>query len=501
MAYNYVTGTANDVPNMFALLEAGLVAIGWTVESGTGTTTVVFSSPGELGGRTKLFIRFRRDAVTLGRVWYRVQDDAAGTHFTTETTVYVGHLEAPGAGAVPFQYWIGADKDKVILNFKAGAGYTGCYVGIVEPFSLTVDEEQQMVAIGLHMMDQIRNGYVLKADDGAWDQAIRASQLTHSYIKDPLDDSVAVFALKEDEVAYDKIVGQPTDVSGRINVLAGVNPEDIITTGYAGATSTWIVMGTGTMRWCMRSGGNVPVGQLEGAHFAHANGVATGQTDLESKISAFLTAIGWTKVANPTPAFPIDHFWNSPGESGIDDIYIHYRYEEDQDRYEIRATDDTVPSHGTAYQTIDALPGDFPTYYYLTADRDCFFMTLEVAGVYNWFWGGMFQTFMPDPESYATPYKVGVVGTATPVILRAHNGSWGLSLGEMTDYYVNSSPNLYDGVTNVVWQYPLIRLSTPIGIARYVHRLSGPAFSIMDTVAIGGRSFRYFNTNLAFREV
>lgn len=501
MAYTYQTGTANHVIHWFALLETFLVGVGWTVESGTGTTTVVFSSPGELGGRTKLFIRFRQDGAALERVWFRVQDDAVGTHFTTETVTYISYLEAPGGGLVPYVYFMAADKDKVIVNFKAGVGYTGAYVGLVEPFSLSVDEEEQMVAFGLGRMDQIRCGYILKDDAGNWDEALRAASLSTTYIQDPLDSSYAVFAVRLDELGNNKIIGQPTDIGGRLNTTPGLNPEDIITTGYTGATSTWLVMGTGTMRWTFRTGGNVPVGNLEGAYFAHANGVATSQADLESKLLAFLTSVGWSKVANPTPVWPIDHFWNSAGESGIDNIYIHYRYEVTQKRYEIRATDDTTPTHGTAYQLLNAEPSDFPTYYYLTADRDCFLMVLEIAGVYSFFWGGMFQMFMPDPDSYATPYKVGVVGAATPVILRAHNGSWGLSLGEMTDAWNASSPNLYDGVTNVVWQYPLLRLSTPIGIAKYLHRLSGPAFSVMDTVAIGARSFRYFQANLAFREV
>jgi len=498
MAYSYQTGTANHVIHWFSLLETFLVAVGWTVESGSGSTTVVFSSPGELGGRTKLFIRFRQDAVNLDRVWYRVQDDIGGTHFTTETTSYVGFLEAPGGGLIPFEYFMAADKDKAIANFKDGAGYTGGYVGIVEPFALSVDEEEQMIAIGLHKMDQVRNGYILKDNDGNWDQAIRSGQVTDTYTKDPLDNSVAVFALREDELANDKIVGQPTDVSGRINVLAGVNPEDVITTGYTGATSTWIVMGTGTMRWCMRTGGNVPVGQTEGAYFAHTNGLANSQVDFETKFNTFMVAIGWTKIANPAPAFPYDYFWNSPGESGTDDIYIHWRYEDVQLRYEMSVADDTALTHQTGYEmiNIDVPAHDFPTYYYLTADRDCLFVALEVAGVHNWGWAGMYQTFMPDPDSYATPYKAG-----TPTrILRDHSGAWGLTLTEWVDIFQNSSPNLFDGVTNIVWQYPVQRNNVPIGVCKYLHRLSGAGLSIMDTVAIGGRSFRYFNTSLAFRE-
>ena len=499
MAYLYQTGTANDVPHWFSLLETFLVGRGWTVESGTGTTMVVFSSPGEGGGRTKLFIRFRRDSIALNAVWFRVQNDAAGTQATTESGSYVGYLNAPGVGAIPFVYFMAADKDKVIVNYKAGAGYSGGYVGIVEPFALTVEEEEQMVAIGLNMTWAARNGYVLKDSDGNWNQPIRSMQLDDTYLKDPLDNSVAVFALREEVLAYNKIVGQPTDVSGRINTLPGVNPEDIITTGYTGATSTWIVMGGGTVRWCMRTGGNVPVGQLEGAYFAHTNGLATSQADFESKLLTFMTAIGWTKIANPSPAYPIDYFFNCAGESGIDNIFLHWRYKTTEDRYELNVSDDTLLTHMTNYTTIPIVVGDFPTYYYLTGDRDCVLIILEVVGIHLWAWAGMWQMFMPDPDSYDTSYKVGNAGISHG-ILRAHDGTWEAGTQVMTDGFTNSSPNLFDGVTNVVWQYPVQYLNIPIGICKYVHRLSGAGLSVMDTAAIGGRSFRYFNTNLAFRE-
>lgn len=487
MAYTYSTGTANDTAHWFTLLEAFLVGVGWTVVSGSGTTTIVFSSIGEAGGRSKLFIRFRRHATLLQMIYYRVQDDGAGTHTTTDGGD-ADVLVAPGVGTIPFEFWMGADKDKVIVNIKAGAGYTGCYVGIVEPFALSVDEEEQMISVALQEMDDTAFfGYVLKADDGAWDQSIKSGECEDEYMKDPLDSSVTVFALRCHETTFNKIVGQPTDVSGRIRTLAGVNPEDIITTGYVGATSTWVVMGTGTHRWCMRTGGNIPVGQLEGAYFAHTNGLALNITDFEAKLLAFMTAIGWTKVANPSPVHPIDYFWYSQGESGVDDIYIHWYYKA-TGAWEFSVADDTALTHESTYTRVNMEAADFPTYYYITGDRDCLLVVMEKAGLYEWGWAGMYQMFLPDPDSYATPYKVGT----ELYILRDHAGLWNQTLAYKTDGAVSSSPNLYDGVTNVVWQYVLFDGTLPIGIAKYLHFLDSTAYGIMDTVAIGGRSFRLF---------
>lgn len=513
MAFSYQTGTANHVIHWFALLEAFLVAAGWTVRSGTGTTTIVFSSPGEAGGRTKLFIRFRQDGANAERVWYRVQDDTGGTHFTTENATYNSYLEAPGAGLIPFEYWLSADKDKVIGGFKAGLAYTGSYVGIVEPFALAVDEEEQMVAISLSKGGTY-TGYVLKDDDGNWDEIVRSGGLTTSYVKSPLDSSVPLFALRVDHLAYDKIVGQAMDVSARITSLPGINAEDTITTGVTGATSTWIVLGTGTNRWAMRTGGNVPLGSLEGAYFAHTSGLATSMVDFESKLLTFMTAIGWTKVANPSPVWPIDYFWNSAGESGVDNIYIHWYYQTNT-RYYMGVSDDTALTHITTPGVLPASGGtppflrdsDFPTQYYLTADRDCLLVAIEIAGLFPWIWAGMFKTFLPDPDSIATPYKVGnvarnFVGATDERLLRGHIASaWNTTLGDAPDGFTNSSPNDFDGTTNVIWQFPLWEASScMIGVAKYLHRLSGPAFSLMDTVAIGARSFRYIDNNLAMRE-
>ena len=498
MAYTYQTGTANDLPHWFSLLETFLTAVGGAIAGGGGTTTVVFSSPGELGGRTKLFVRFRRGVAALApNVYPGVRDDLAGTHTTSETEFLV----APGLGAIPFEYWMAADKDKVIVNFKAGAGYTGFYVGLVEPFALTVDEEEQMVSLCLSEMDTSPNTYVLKKCDGTWDKTSNASGVMHDQIKDPLDNSVALFGCMC-KYQNDEIVGQATDVSFRISTVGGLNPEDIITTGYPGATSTWIVMGTGTMRWCVRTGGVVPVGQLEGAHFAHTNGLATSQADFEAKLLAFMTSVGWTLVPNPAPAHPIDYFWYSQGENGVDDIYVHWDYNP-AGRYEVSVSDDTALTHEctSVFINVDT-PAGWPTYYYITADRDCLFVTIEETGTWTYAWAGMYQLFLPDPASVATPYKVGNQG----YMLRDHDGNWAETAFVMPDSHVNSSLNLYDGVTNIIWQY-FVRQGNdvPTGVCKYLHRLSGPGLSNMDTVAIGARSFRYFYGpspfNFAFREV
>ncbi|KKN57105.1 hypothetical protein LCGC14_0565770 [marine sediment metagenome] len=487
MAYLYQTGTANDLPHWFSLLETFLVGRGWTVVSGTGTTTVVFSSPGEGGGRTKLFVRFFRHS-TANRVYPRVQNDAAATQKTSESY----YLDAPGLGAIPFEYWMAADKDKVIVNFKAGAAYTGFYVGVVEPFALTVEEEEQMVSLCLHEMDNVNCARVLKKHDGTWNQTVGGAYgVTNDYPRDPLDNSVAVFACRVGTESG--VVGQPTDISYRIVTLAGINPEDTITTGYAGATSTWIIMGTGTLRWAMRTGGNVPVGQYEGAYFSHMNGLATSKEDFDAKMQVFMTAIGWTKIAHPSPGYPIEYYWYSQGESGVDDIYLHWYYYLNT-RFRIRCADAVPSIHEGSISSLPIADGDFPTFYRVTGDRDCIAVSLQQVGIWNWIWIGRYQVYLPDPDSIDSAYMMG----NEAYIFRDHYGQWDNSVGnntliKLSDGYQYSSPNAYDGVTNILWPYA-VRQSTgkvPIGICKYIHLVNSGSLTIMDTIAIGGRSYRY----------
>ena len=501
MAFSYEQGTANDVPDWFSKLETFLGAAGWSVISGSGTTTVVFQSPGEAGGRSKLYIRFRRDAANGQYVYFRVQNDATGTQATTETTTtYPGCLTAPGAGDVAFQYFMCADKDMVSANFKAGAAYSGCYAGIAARFALTVsDEEKEMVAVGLHTNGGLgrATGRVLKKYNDLWDQTFLVYTALANHPVDPLDGSYAVIGSLCDTGA--NVIGQLLNVCGRIESL-GINPEDTVGTGHSGATTTWIVLGTGSLRWAIRTGGVAPTGTPEGAYFAHTYQSASSAADFHSKFFAFLQSVGWTITDRPVQQYPVDKHFYSQGESGVDDIWIRWYENKTPGSKDIGGyvMDNADEDHKTSTYMTQADEDDFPTNFMCSADRDCFVICIEVAGVYTPVWFGMFKVFNPDPDSLATPYKAGASNITGTRILRNHDGMWGAGVSEIVDVYNNSSPNNYDGVTYTVWPFPL-KYTYPIGVMKYVYRLSGAALVVTDTVTVGSRKYKYVADKIAIR--
>lgn len=508
MAFNFESGTAADIADWFTKLEAFMLTLGWTIESGTGTQTIVFKSIGEGGGRVKLHCRFRQDGGSPNLVYYRVQDDIPGTNFTTEGT-FAPAIDAGGGGAAPFDYWMLGDRDCVVVIFLTGGAYTGCYVGIVERFAVNVtDEEYEMVACQLQDLGSgNKTGYVLRKHEGTWDQFVSPFSFPGlgDYEKNPLDNSymVAGVCVKEhDHAAFnDSIVGQLKHCSGRMATVTGLNAQDTIATGFGGATSWWTVFGVGANRWACHTGGNLPVGAWEGG-FASTMGVAADMADLAAKLKAFLTARGWAEVANPAPAWPIDFYMNSPGQLGGDDIWMRWKFDTVQEYWGAYMMDDVTDSHQTASMYVGdpkIQAGDFPLTYFIAGDGDCFIHGVEIASIWRWAWFGMFVMYMGDPASIATPYKVGCMdGAATyqKRVLRDMDGNWNSVFTIWTDKYGNSSPNLLDGVSYIVWPVPLNEGlaggPTPLGQPKYLHKMHSAALAVNDTVTIGARRYTYF---------
>lgn len=505
MAFVYEAGTASDVADWFTKLEAFLISAGWTVESGSGTQTVVFKSLGEGGGRTKLHIRFRQDSGSPQYVWHRVQDDVAGTHATTEALLISGRLDAGGAGAAPFDYWMIADKDCAIVMFVTGGAYSGTYTGIIERFAVSIsDEEKEMVAIKLHNQAAWNCGAALMKHDGTWGIDLFDVQMTEDADKNPIDDSYPLFGFYVTEAntpTNNTHLGQLKHVSNRMVGYAGLNALDTIATGFGGASSLWMVFGTGVERWAIHISGALPVGAWEGG-FSYTSGVATDINDLNTKFKAFLATHGWSVVVNPSPSWPIDYFLNSSGQLAGDDIWLHWRYDTAQSLWGGRAMDDAGMGHVTGYSFVGTpthpwlYSGDFPVNYFIAGDGDCFVHGVEVASIWGWAWFGMYTPYVPDPSVFSTPYKVGNFDLTARYVLRQFNGSWGGNPTIWGDRYGNSSPNLLDGTTYLIWPYPLYEGiilvgSFALGQPKYVHRLSGPALAVNDTVTIGGRRYVY----------
>jgi len=494
MAFRHSAGIANDIPDFFAILELLLAQAGWILVAGGGTTDIVYRSTGEAGTLSKLYARIWRDGGNPDRVYYRVQDDAAGTHNTGNPTQYP---VAPGLGAIPFSYWLSGDKDAITFAIKSGATYAGCWFGWLLPFSLAVTNEESHIACCAPHGTFAKA--LLRLDGVTWNYTVTSDQISTGYPLNPIDNGYTMFGRHFLNAADNtEIYGQPKWISGKISTGAGVNPEDTITSGYPAATSEWIVMGTAANRWAMSTSAPLPLGTPEGT-FTYATGTAADIAALFTAMEAVMTGLGWTCADAPAPAFPIDRVWSSTGESGVDAIFLRVFWDNAQRYLCFRARDDAAGTHETvsAFMRIEAT--DWPVYYYFCADLDCAVICVEVLGVLLWQFGGMINSLYIDPDSVSTPYKMIVYKTGIRQILRAPNGIWNQVMGMVNDNYSNSSPNQGDAITFVLWPVFLNHASAPVGSPRYVYRLSSTHLSVIDTAAIGAQNFMYLGDDYAMR--
>lgn len=495
MAFRHFAGTANDIPDFFLTLELLLQQAGWIHVAGTGTTDIVYRSTGEAGTLTKLYVRIWRD-VNPDRIYYRVQDDAAGTHNTGNPTQYP---VAPGLGAIPFSYWATADKDCVTFSIKSGASYSGCWLGWLLPFSLAVmDQEYHIGCLAPHGT----YAKVLRRFSGAWNFTVTWDYLSTGYAINPVDNAYTLFGshllVTTDNT---EIYGQPKYISGKIATGAGVNPEDTIDSGYPAATSSWIVMGTGANRWAMSTSAPLPMGVGDGT-FQFATGIAADENALFTAMEAVLTGLGWTCQNAPAPAYPIDRVWSSVGESGVDAIFVRAAWDAAQRYLRFTVRDDLAGTHETTTAFFRIETTDWPVYYYFCADLDCALICVEVTGTLNWQIAGMVHTLYVDPDSVSTPYKMMTLNpvAGTRYVLRAPNGAWNQALGIVPDNYLNSSPNQSDATTFVLWPLFFNHVaSAPVGSPKYCYYLSSTNLSVRDTAAIGAQNFMYLGSDFAMR--
>lgn len=499
MSFQYETDTAADVPDFFVRLEAFLVAAGWSLVSGGGSTDIVYSSSGELGTLTKLFIRIWRDGGNPERVYFRVQDDGAGTHATS--TANVNWVEAPALGAVPFMYWITATKDFLAFCFRSGAAYTGCYVGILAPFAATPpDERMYIVSVGfLNFAARVLERY-----DGTWDYLCACGRTAYEYNPNDLDGSHPIFG----EYVYNsgdnrENYGQMLYCGGAIGAwyATGINPEDTIASGYPAATSEWMIFGTGGARRALAISEPLPAGTGDGANWGYTEGVAATIGELQAALEAFVIARGWAVGDWPTPAYTIDRSFSSVGENGIETIVVRWSWDG------LRWGGQMYDAIGGTHYTTRIKPGnesiyggDWPVRYWFSGDKDCFVVIVELSGIMEWAWYGLCRSFYPNPSLVATEYKVGAFNDAFEYCLRSPAGEWIRSMGEFTDFaYSNSSPNLIDGVTFIVWPLTLYGYGAasyvPWGTSQYLHRMSSSGMPLRHTVQVGPHIFMYIGSN------
>lgn len=501
MAFGHVSGIAANAVAFFVVLENFLAGRGWILVAGGGTTSIVYRSTGELGTLTMLYTRIRRTAGTA-EIYYRVQDDAAGTHTTTEA-----NLVMPGLGAVPFNYWISGDKNCVIMVIKAGVSYTGCYIGTLEPFALAVTDERYMhTTIDFNSL----SARILRRYSGAYDWASTFYGMLATSDPTVLDGSRTLYG-GYIRTSNDEIYGQPFYITYNQGGL-GFNSQDTITSGYPAATSDWIAFLCGANIICIMTAGILPLGIGESLGYTVQAGIFADAAATYAGIRAFLVGLGWTDAAwylNPAET----RYFTSTGESGVEDIRCRLYFTVGGGWIEFDSVDiNGAGYHAAASQVTGMIPANWPLPYYLFGDLDCFGMAILFNGNWTILWAGKVIATYPDETIIPHEYKQGAAllgwagGGPALSCLRDRNGTWGLtgaSCPEFSNVYSSSSPNLIDGVTYVLWPLgAMVDNAAPywiFGIFKYVYRLSGTALSVGDTVQIGAMTFQYLYTNLVLR--
>lgn len=502
MAFAHSTGVAANIVNLFARLESFLSLVGWTLTSGGGTTDIVWRSTGELGGWSKLYVRLNRDLGVTQNIYFRVQDDAIGTHATT--TVNVNALVCPGVGNTPFTYWVSADKNCIILVVKSGADYWGCYCGAVEPFSLAVtNEEQRFGVIATGRPDATTyNMYsrMLRKSDGTWNFLCAnwsiVYQAANKLIRNPLDNSALLVGSYVRGATNTDIYGQPFWMSGNLGNLMGLASEDTIHSGFPGVVSSWIVFVTNGIYWAMCTAGPLPLGVPDGT-FTYASGNFANVAAAVAGLKAFLNGIGWVDVAWHAPIEAGDSYWTSTGESGLETIKMRTRWSAVGSPFVYVVDQNAVGFHSYNKSLVANFPADYPLPYRFIGDRDSFNILIR-TGALGWqgMGGGKFNTTYPNEAAIPYENKEGVwldgAGAANATILKNTAGGWGDNLTELADNYTNSSPQLGDGLSYMIWPLPFkTGANILLGTFRYVYRLSGAALLVNDLVNIGLEQYEY----------
>lgn len=503
MGFRYLAGTstlgaADEVVDWFATFQLWMTQIGWTVAAGGGTTNVYFTSLGEGGGMTMLFVHVWRDGGNPNRVRVEVADDIVPTHQTTGD----GYVDT---GGVQFRFWMSGDMDAIILVFALGGGYRSVYAGKVVPFALTIpDETYQMIATDDASMFIAA---ILRDAAGVWDQDNNITD--HQYFDDAridrYDGSFTLHGCYYD--SGNQIAGQLKHMSGIIEDPA-INPEDVINTGRPGATTSWVVLADMVPnRFAIRTGGILPTGVADGA-FASDNGVAADHASLWNAIAAFAVGRGWVDRGSPAVAGLVStRLLSSVGESGLETIFVLYGVRNAAiDELNLHAWDD-LPGTNRAVVLAALDSTEFPVNYWISGDADCLMVVIQRAGGYFVLWAGLTAAFPPGllapyPGAPLSEYSVVIYSRGTAMAgsnqLRDHAGAYNVVGGVYNEGAgaVNSNPNSFDGTTYLVWPMCFFQGVgidfEPVGQMKYLFFSSGGGIANLDTITVGGQVYTIF---------
>lgn len=496
MPFHHTAGTIAGIAAWFAIFEAWVRLIGWTVETGAGTTDIVLRSLGEVGDKTMLFVRVWD--VGANTVRMEVRDDAVGTHVTT----LGGGLNS---GGVDIVYRMSADLDAIVIVWEQPASWYLRYAGLVMPFSMNPpDETYYMLS-----MDRIpgANSAVLRRFDHAWDQndTPYCNEWITEAIIDRDDGSFPIGGLYFGDRA--DVAGQFKHISCRIQDVVVVPPDTITTHQESGTTDWEVVRDENTFRFALRTGGIEPTGDPEDrGHFGHVMAIAYTPAQFFDAIVAFMIARGWT-ATDISGASGRDFDWefNSTGESRLEDIWIRTSWSGAPRNFVLNTADSAFGTVGR-HETTDAWAEFwnewmFPTHVYLSGDRDCLVITLQDQVYCFPMYAGH---VIPTAPNLSSTYMKAVSfdRLAEMRILEDHLGLWDQPIqyqrGGDDLHCVLSSPNNYDGLTSIFWPFNMCQPfglgMENVGQVKYMYAHEGDALQNFDTFRVGDHLFRHFSS-------
>jgi len=424
MAFGFTTGTAANMAAFFAALEAFLIARGWVLVAGGGTTDIVYTSTGEGAAFTKLYIRIWQDLTNTHRINFRVQDDAAGTHNTQDATY--GYMSALN---VQFEYWFCGDLDCIFITVKGITAYSGAWLGAMIPAVIDdANEEYYMLSMNPENsysyagVLQYLFAKVLRNAAGAWNQIASVDTIIYAGSdKNPLDGGICVPASRA-YLSDKEVYGNLKFFAGPLRKFPGGNAEDIYDSGEAGSAREWLIFGSGETRWAMLRVGPQPT-NLRGAtaDYFTARGVANNWNDVFSIIERAAAAAGWTIDNHPGGG----RRFFSTGELGTETIYCWLKVAGNLLYYSVQDDAGGTHSAGSAYNYTS-----FPYDIFCGADRDCILFTLDKGtGPPNIPWMGRAITSYLDEAAVGDEYKlVAGHGETGFRCLRQPDGAWSRSI-------------------------------------------------------------------------
>lgn len=490
MAFQYRAGNAANIAAWFTVFEEMIVAAGWSIVSGSGTTNMIISSLGENGDLTNLFAHVREIA---GVIWSDLRDDAAGTHVTTAVSV----LTSAGG---PFDYWMNADADFVCaVSHDLFPQWRLMFFGHIFGVALVANEEQMMAAgAGVWTAGPIcvtiLQDYLLNWDV---DMVVQTNQYAASFPIHPVNGSITLCA---PWVNFDtQIYGQLPNVA---RMAASVVNGTAIATQDGNRETTWIALqDLAGNRLALRTGGVRPIGLPEGS-FAYSTGRANGPAELnDTIIPAFMTGLGWTDLGNPT-VHTFGHLYYSRGESGTDDIYVLITWNAGGNDFQyFFVQDDAVGTHRTtgSYTLLDI--SNFPLTYHLAGDRDSVLLVAGTLGQGKYLlWAGKPE---PGNPGLDCTYHMANLDTYVQIYrqLRNANGLWNqlYTLENDGPSMEPSSASEIDDLTCTVWpMWGMDDIGGPwrimIGQFTYLYSVAhNNRLTDGDQIRIEGRNYKLFS--------